>query len=217
MTADLFDTVSDASSRRIEIVPGAVLLRRFAEDSGAALLAAVRAIVERAPFRHMTTPGGYRMSMAITNCGALGWVSERSGYRYAALDPASGAPWPPLPPVFIDCAMRAAQQAGFESFAPDTCLINCYAPGARLSLHQDKNERDFNAPIVSVSLGLPATFLFGGAQRKQRVRRFLLQHGDVVVWGGPARLAYHGVAPLDDGEHPELGRRRINLTFRMAG
>ncbi|HSB97474.1 MAG TPA: DNA oxidative demethylase AlkB, partial [Spongiibacteraceae bacterium] len=196
VTADLFDATTDAGAQRIEFAPGATLLRGFAAADAAALLSAVQVVVGRAPFRHMVTPGGYRMSMAITNCGAVGWVSDRSGYRYAALDPLSGEAWPTLPELFAASATAAARQAGFDNYCPDTCLINCYEPGARLSLHQDKNEKDFAAPIVSVSLGLPALFLFGGAQRKYRVQRLPLLHGDVVVWGGPARLAYHGVAAL---------------------
>ena len=164
----------------------------------------------------MITPGGYRMSVAMTNCGQAGWVTDRSGYRYDAIDPNSGRAWPALPEVFMDVAKRAATRAGFENFSPDACLINCYEPGARLSLHQDKNERDAAAPIVSVSLGLPAVFLFGGAQRQDRTRRYRLEHSDVAVWGGPARFTFHGIAPLADGYHPLLGRKRINLTFRKA-
>jgi DNA oxidative demethylase len=216
LTRDLFDESADSGAQQIEFAPGATLLRGFAAVDSAELLSTVLAIVERAPFRHMITPGGYRMSMAISNCGAVGWVSDRSGYRYAALDPQSGNIWPPMPPLFFALAVRAARRAGFDNYRPDSCLINCYEPGARLSLHQDKNEKDFSAPIVSVSLGLPAIFLFGGAQRSQRAQRLPLQHGDVVVWGGPTRLAYHGVAPLAAGEHPLVGARRINLTFRCA-
>ena len=157
------------------------------------------------------------MSVAMTNCGALGWVSDPSGYRYAAADPESGRAWPPLPKSFRDLAMGAAARSGFANFLPDACLVNRYEPGARLTLHQDKNERDFAAPIVSVSLGLPAVFLFGGATRRQRPMRVPLVHGDVVVWGGPDRLRYHGVLALKDGHHPQLGNHRINLTFRRAG
>lgn len=214
VTDDLFDDF--AEQRRLQIAPGAMLLRGFAGPEATALLAAVQDIVAQAPFRHMTTPSGYRMSMAVTSCGAVGWVSERSGYRYAAHDPEGGAPWPPLPPLFMALARQAAQAAGFPGFDPDSCLINRYAPGAKLSLHQDQDEHDFSAPIVSVSLGLPAQFLFGAVARKARVQRLPLRHGDVVVWGGPARLAYHGVAPLDDGQHEATGRCRINLTFRKA-
>jgi DNA oxidative demethylase len=156
------------------------------------------------------------MSVAMTNCGCYGWVSDASGYRYDAIDPESGKPWPAMPAPFRKLAEDAAAEAGFPGFAPDACLINRYQPGARLSLHQDRDERHLGAPIVSVSLGLPATFLFGGLKRSDPTRRYRLEHGDVVVWGGPARLAFHGVAPLAEGEHGLLGRQRINLTFRRA-
>lgn len=201
---------------RETLAPGAALLRGFAREGDAVLLQAIETVTAQAPFRHLVTPGGYTMSVGMSNCGALGWVSDRSGYRYDPLDPFSGQPWPAMPACFTDLARRAAAQAGFEGFRPDACLINSYEPGARLSLHQDKDEKDFSAPIVSVSLGLPAVFLFGTTRRSDKPQRHRLVHGDVVVWGGPARLAYHGVAPLADGEHPVLGRRRINLTFRRA-
>jgi alkylated DNA repair protein (DNA oxidative demethylase) len=194
---------------------GAVLLRGFARDP--AILAAVRAVQAEAPPRRMTTPGGYTMSVAMTSCGALGWVTDRAGYRYDAIDPERGRPWPAMPPVLRSLAAEAAAAAGFNAFAPDSCLINLYEPGARLSLHQDRNERDFSQPIVSVSLGLPATFLLGGLSRNDPTQAIPLEHGDVVVFGGPARLAFHGVKPLKDGDHPQLGDRRINLTFRRAG
>jgi alkylated DNA repair protein (DNA oxidative demethylase) len=180
------------------------------------LLEAVEEISGRAPFRCMTTPGGYRMSVAMTNCGAAGWITDRSGYRYEAADVLTGQPWPAIPEVFQELATSAAAHAGFAKYAPDACLINRYEPSARMSLHQDKDERDLEAPIVSVSLGLPAVFLFGGLRRGDRPTRIPLEHGDVVVWGGPARLRYHGVMPLQDGEHPMFGRRRVNLTFRKA-
>jgi len=156
------------------------------------------------------------MSVAMTSCGAAGWVTDRSGYRYDAFDPDTGRRWPPMPAAFLDLASSAATDAGFAAFEPDSCLINRYEPGARLSLHQDRNERDLGAPIVSVSLGLPAVFLFGAARRTDRPRRVPLESGDVAVWGGPSRLAFHGVAPLADGHHPLTGRHRINLTFRRA-
>lgn len=212
MTSDLFE----ADLRDVPIAPGAVVLGGFARPFEGALVAALQRVVDVAPFRHMLTPGGRRMSVAMTNCGAVGWVSDRSGYRYDARDPESGAHWPPMPDVFRDLAAQAAQRAGFGGFAPDACLINRYEPGARLSLHQDKDERDFEAPIVSVSLGLPAVFLFGGMRRADTPRRLSLTHGDVVVWGGPSRLRYHGVLPLEDGHHPLIGGYRINLTFRKA-
>jgi len=189
---------------------GAVLLRGFARPVETELIADLRAIVAQAPFRHMVTPGGHQMSVAMTNCGRIGWVTDRTGYRYDANDPEAAKPWPAMPASFRDLAARAAVQAGFAAFAPDACLVN------RMSLHQDKDELDFAAPIVSVSLGLPATFLFGGLQRSDKPLRFRLEHGDIAVWGGPARLAFHGVAALADGEHAVMGPQRINLTFRKA-
>ena len=209
------DLFWDAPSR-FPLGDGAVLLGGFARPAEAALLRALAAVADAAPFRHMVTPGGHRMSVAMTNCGTVGWVTDRTGYRYNRTDPESGLPWPEMPGVFVDLAAEAAAHAGFAGFTPDACLINRYEPGARLSLHQDKDERWFAAPIVSVSLGLPAAFLFGGARRSDPPRRVALRHGDVAVWGGPSRLAYHGVAPLAEGEHPVLGRHRINLTFRRA-
>jgi DNA oxidative demethylase len=192
------------------------LLRAFALDVEDELLAALGLILAEAPFRRMITPGGFRMSVAMTNCGVVGWVANPSGYFYSPVDPASGRPWPAMPVAFARLSVRAAARAGFRAFAPDACLINRYDPGSRLSLHQDKDERDVAAPIVSVSLGLPATFLFGGLTRKDPQQRLYLVHGDVVVWGGLARLAFHGVAPLKQGRHPRLGGHRLNLTFRKA-
>jgi DNA oxidative demethylase len=181
-----------------------------------ALLADIQAIALAAPFRHMLTPGGQRMSVAMTNCGEVGWITDRKGYRYEPLDPQTGRRWPPLPEELAQLAAGAAAEAGFAPFRPDACLINRYLPGARMSLHQDRDERDFSAPIVSVSLGLGATFLFGGLQRSERARRLPLAHGDVLVWGGAQRLAYHGIAPVTDGYHPLIGRMRLNLTLRKA-
>ena len=206
----------DTRPTQERITDGAYLLRGFALDNVSALLAEIEQIETAAAFRHLETPGGFRMSVAMTNSGSVGWVSDRHGYRYTLHDPLSGQPWPPMPAVFSALAERAARAAGFDGFKPDACLINRYVPGARLTLHQDKDENDFKAPIVSVSLGLPAAFLFGGNARKDKQRRIPLEHGDVVVWGGPARLYHHGVAPLKDGHHPVLGRQRINLTFRRA-
>ena len=198
------------------IASGAALLRGFACDEAEALVRTAEQVIAAAPLRHLITPGGRVMSVGMTNCGALGWVSERSGYRYDRTDPLSGQPWPPMPGCFADIAARAAAEAGFDDFKPNACLVNRYEPGARLSLHQDRDEGDMSAPIVSVSLGLPAVFLFGGLQRSDRTARYRLAHGDVAVWGGAARLAFHGIAPLADGDHPRLGRQRINLTFRRA-
>ncbi|MEO6353181.1 MAG: DNA oxidative demethylase AlkB [Oxalobacteraceae bacterium] len=213
---NLFEDTAPGLSWREALCPGAVVLRGFALEHQANILLALNGITAQAPFRHMVTPGGFRMSVAMTNCGACGWVSDRAGYRYDALDPDSDQPWPRMPEVFLALAQQAAASAGFQNFAPDACLINRYQPGARLSLHQDKNERDFGQPIVSVSLGIPATFLFGGTRRDDKPMRVLLTHGDVVVWGGSARLRYHGVSPLKAGCHTLLGEQRINLTFRKA-
>ena len=216
LTADLFEAVPDVLPSREAMAEGAVLLRGFAKDFENELIPALREIVAQAPFRRMFTPGGHQMSVAMTNCGSAGWVTDPSGYRYDGIDPDSGKPWPAMPPAFRELAAQAAVAGSFENFAPDACLINRYAPGARMSLHQDKDELDFAAPIVSVSLGLPAIFLFGGAKRADKPNRYRLEHGDVVVWGGPSRLLFHGVAPLADGEHALMGRQRINLTFRKT-
>lgn len=211
-SVDLFE-----GERRIEeLAPGAKLLRGFATSEAPRLLAAVTGVLAQAPLRHLVTPGGWRMSVAMSNCGRVGWVSDRTGYRYDPLDPLSGERWPDMPPDFTDIAARAAGAAGFPGFRPDACLINRYAPGARLSLHQDRDENDREAPIVSISLGLPAIFLWGGDQRADKPRRLRLLHGDVVVWGGPARFVYHGVAPMADGYHPLTGKARLNLTFRKV-
>src|SRR6202521_5459 len=190
---DLFCKAESILPPREVIAEGAMLLRGKALPFETDVLAALQAITTQAPFRHMTTPGGFVMSVAMTNCGAAGWVTDRSGYRYDALDPENGEPWPAMPVSFLDLAVAAATEAGYPDFVPDACLINRYEPGARLSLHQDKNERDFANPIVSVSLGLPATFQFGGLKRNDGQRRIPLFHGDVVVWGGPARMIYHGI------------------------
>jgi DNA oxidative demethylase len=198
------------------LLPGFTLLRGFCLDQAASLLRAVDDITAHSPFRHMVVPGGHTMSVAMTNCGVLGWVSDRSGYRYDPLDPITGNPWPPMPAAFQRLATSAAATAGFSDFAPNGCLINRYTPGARLSLHQDKNEQDFTQPIVSVSLGLPATFLLGTLSRSDTPRRIRVEHGDIAVWGGPARLIYHGVTTLRKGIHPLTGSSRINLTFRRV-
>jgi alkylated DNA repair protein (DNA oxidative demethylase) len=216
MTADLFDGLDEVRSGREVIGEGAMLLRGFARPIQHDLLSAIEGIVARASFRHLVTPGGHTMSVAMTNCGSLGWVSDRTGYRYDENDPDSGKPWPEMPPILREIAGQAAAQVGFPGFRPESCLVNRYEPGAKLSLHQDRDEKNYDAPIVSVSLGLSAVFLWGGLKRADRTTRYRLEHGDVVVWGGPSRLVFHGVAPLAAGEHALLGRRRINLTFRKA-
>ena len=215
MTLDLF--AADAPPLEDELLDdGAVVLRGFALERAARLQDEVSRVAAAAPFRHLVTPGGFRMSVAMTNCGALGWVSDRRGYRYDAIDPESGRPWPALPDAMRALAHDAAARAGYPSFAPDACLVNRYAAGARLSMHQDRDEQDLRAPIVSVSLGLPAVFLWGGDERGDKARPVALNHGDVVVWGGASRLRFHGVRPLKDGEHPFAGGHRVNLTFRKV-
>jgi alkylated DNA repair protein (DNA oxidative demethylase) len=226
---DLFenDLFGSLNEQQVHIADGAMLLRNFVQQNKnglldeATLLADLNGILENSPLRHMTTPAGFTMSVAMTNCGALGWVSDKKGYRYAALDPITGLPWQPMPNSFMALANAAAAQAGYANFVPDACLINQYQPATRMGLHQDKDEQDFNQPIVSVSLGVPATFLFGGAKRSDKPIKILLQHGDVIVWGGKTRLNYHGVMPLQaaniqTNDHAALGACRINLTFRKA-
>lgn len=202
---------------RDTIGPQSVVLRGFALPYTDALLQGVADVSALSPFRHMETPGGYTMSVALTNCGRLGWTTDARGYRYARIDPLSGQPWPDMPAAFLQLAEAAALEAGFPGFAPDACLVNRYEPGSRLSLHQDKDERDYDAPIVSVSLGMPAMFLFGGEARADKALRVPLFHGDVVVWGGVDRLRFHGIMPLKDLPHPRLGSQRINFTLRKAG
>src|SRR4051794_5738827 len=213
---DLFPAEA-SKAEQLELGAGVTLLRGFALKEEAAILDDLDRIIRAAPLRHMVTPGGFRMSVAMTNCGSLGWVSDRKGYRYDSTDPVSGAHWPSMPESFLRLATTAATEGGFLSFAPDACLINRYEPGAKMSLHRDQDEKDFSAPIVSVSLGLSAVFQFGGLKRSETPQRVHLIHGDVIVWGGPARLRYHGVLPLKDGSHPVLGSCRLNLTFRKAG
>jgi len=217
MNPSLFQTQPLASLPKDLLGPGTAVLAGFALAGEDALLAALKRVTEQSPFRNMVTPSGYRMSVAMSNCGELGWVTDRTGYRYDHIDPETNAPWPEMPAVFKELAAGAANEAGFAGFNPDACLINRYEPGSKLSLHQDKDERDYTQPIVSVSLGLPATFLFGGLKRTDMVQRIQVIHGDVLVWGGSARLRYHGIAPLRDGMHSQLGALRYNLTFRKAG
>jgi len=203
--------------RRVELGARATLLRGLARKRAPELIAAIDAVAAVSPFRRMVTPGGFEMSVAMTNCGEAGWITDRSGYRYDAIDPLTGRAWPTLPRTLMSLAVEAAAAASFGGFRPDACLVNRYVPGARLSLHQDRNERDFDQPIVSVSLGLPAIFLWGGMTRSEAVQRIPLIHGDVVVWGGrPDRLRFHGVNALAAGEHELTGACRFNLTFRRA-
>jgi DNA oxidative demethylase len=212
----LFNQVEQPKpNEKQHLAPGAVVLRGFALADAPQLIEAIHAITAKSPFRFMATRGGV-MSVGMTNCGTAGWVSDKKGYRYDPIDPETGQPWPSMPQSFLELAIRAAKEGGYQAFVPDACLINRYAPGARMGLHQDRNEIDYTQPIVSVSLGLPAVFLFGGEDRSERPQKVPLENGDVVVWGGPTRLHFHGVAPLAPGIHPLTGECRINLTFRKA-
>jgi len=212
----MLDLFSDEAPWQEPLAEGAVILRRRARDDAPALLAAIETVAAQHPFTHRITPGGYRMSVAMTNCGDVGWFSDARGYRYSEQDVSNGQRWPAMPPLFRQLAQQCAQEAGFSHFTPDACLINRYTPGAKMSLHQDKDERDLRQPIVSVSLGLPAIFQFGGFARGDATRRVLLEHGDIVVWGGQSRLRYHCILPLKPGVHPAAGAVRYNLTFRRA-
>lgn len=214
-TLDLFQ--SPTPGQRDSIGRRAFVLRGFALPYVDDLVPALADIAASSPFRNMVTPGGFTMSVALTNCGPMGWTTDRHGYRYTAVDPESGKPWPAMPDAFAALAREAAAAAGFRNFDPDACLVNRYVPGSRLSLHQDRNERDLAAPIVSVSFGMSAIFLFGGHARSDKVVKIPLHHGDVAVWGGEDRLRYHGVMPLKDTPHPLLGSQRVNFTFRKAG
>lgn len=220
MTPSTFDLFADAESeqlpRREQIGEQSCVLRGFALPWLDRLLPALEAVLAAAPLRQMVTPGGFIMSAAMSSCGTWGWTTDRSGYRYTRNDPQTDAPWPAMPAVLLALAQAAAREAGFADFVPDSCLINRYVPGAKMSLHQDKDEASYAAPIVSVSLGLPAMFLFGGFERSDKSQRVPLLHGDIVVWGGVDRLRYHGVLPIKDGQHPRIGEQRINFTFRTA-
>ncbi|WP_434589080.1 DNA oxidative demethylase AlkB [Pseudomonas sp. R4-83] len=217
-TFDLFADHEPVQQARAEqIGEQAWVLRGFALPQVDRLLPELDTVLAAAPLRHMVTPGGFSMSVGTSSCGRLGWITDRRGYRYSSVDPFSGLAWPALPAGFTDLAHTAAEQAGFADFAADSCLINQYVPGAKMSLHQDKDEKAYAAPIVSLSLGLPAMFLFGGFQRSDKCQRIPLLHGDMVIWGGVDRLRFHGVLPIKPGYHPRLGERRINLTFRVAG
>jgi len=218
MTLDLFADADLQQPERFEAIGAqSCVLRGFALPWVERLLPALAEVLVQAPFRQMVTPGGFTMSASLSSCGELGWTTDRNGYRYTRVDPQSGRPWPDMPEVFRQLAVEAAEAAGFAHFSPDACLINRYLPGAKMSLHQDRNERDFSSPVVSVSLGLPAIFLFGGHERSDKTQRIPLFHGDIVVWGGVDRLRFHGVLPIKDGHHPQLGAERLNFTLRSAG
>ncbi|WP_432697140.1 DNA oxidative demethylase AlkB [Marinobacterium sp. YM272] len=212
MTGDLFGSLN-----RIDIETDAVLIKAYAAAHTDWVLTELRGILRQAPLRSMRVPGGHSMSVRTSSCGEYGWVTDETGYRYVRQDPVTGLPWPAMPKSMLELAQRGALDTGFAGFAPDSCLINCYRPGARMGLHQDRDECDFSQPILSLSFGLPATFLFGGQRRRDPVKRFPLEHGDLLVWGGVSRMVYHGVAPLARATHPQLGELRLNLTFRRAG
>jgi alkylated DNA repair protein (DNA oxidative demethylase) len=195
---------------------GVVIFRGAAEPVAVTLLGRINEVISVSPLRTVMTPMGKPMSVEMTNCGSYGWVSDRTGYRYETVDPLTSRPWPSMSPEFRECAVDMARRAGYADFDPDVCLINRYATGSTMGLHQDRDEQDFSQPIVSVSLGLPITFKFGGLRRTDRTRSVKLEHGDVVVFGGPARLAFHGVGTLRRGEHPLTSSYRFNLTFRVA-
>ena len=215
---DLFAEQELQQPARVErIGEQALVLRGFALPRVKELLAALDSVLLQSPLRQMHTPGGFTMSARLSSCGDLGWTTDRHGYRYSPLDPLSSRPWPAMPVAFLALAEAAASAAGFSGFVPDACLINAYAPGAKMSLHQDKNERSCTAPIVSISLGLPAIFQFGGFERSDPTRRVSLFHGDIVVWGGVDRMRFHGVMPIKPGHHSLLGEQRINITLRQAG
>ena len=216
MNYDLFDFDTYKTPWIENITTDAVVLRHYAIDDAKQMLAAIGAVTQQAPFRHMQTAGGYTMSAALSSCGSVGWMSDHAGYRYSEIDPQTNKPWPQMPTVLYEFAQRAAAAAGYDHYQPDACLINRYAIGAKMSLHQDRNEQDFTAPIVSVSLGLPATFLFGGLQRSDKTIKVPLAHGDVVVWGGESRQNFHGINTVKAGYHSLVGEQRINITFRVA-
>lgn len=215
--ADLFSTSNQASSDVEVLDSGVMLLQGFVLNQADTLKTEIDMIATQSPYRQLITPGGLKMSVTTTSCGELGWHSDEYGYRYVREDPLTDRPWPAMPDTFLEIAHRAAQLCGFQNFKPDACLINRYLSGNKMSLHQDKNERDFSAPIVSISLGLPAIFQFGGLNRSDPVAKLKLHHGDVLVWGGASRLRFHGVLPLGQGTHSVWGNQRINLTFRRAG
>ena len=216
MNYDLFDNINSTETWTEHICEDAVVLRQYASNQAAELLSAINLVTTQTPFRHMQTPGGHTMSVSLSSCGTFGWVSDHAGYRYSKINPETAEKWPAMPTALYEFAQQAAAEAGYANYQPDSCLINCYAIGSKMSLHQDKNERDFSQPIISVSLGLPATFLFGGLQRSDKTIKVPLSHGDVVVWGGQSRRNFHGINTIKAGYHPLTGEQRINITFRVA-
>ena len=225
---DLFenDLFGSPVEQQVHIAEGAMLLRQFVQQNKNALLdettvlADLNCILENSPLRKMTTASGFTMSVAMTNCGKLGWVSGSNGYMYSSIDPETAQPWPAMPPALLEAATRIARQAGYPGFLPDACLINRYLAGAQMGLHQDRDEKDFSQPIVSLSIGLSARFIIGGldsaAGRNAHTQSVVLKHGDAIVFGAAARLMFHGVLSLKPGHHPLVGNSRINLTFRVA-
>ncbi len=211
---DIYAPDFDALS--IQISPDAVLFKAALKPVASSLLEEIRTISGANPFRQRKTPGGQLMSAAMTNCGAWGWVTDADGYRYSDIEPETGRTWLPIPAVWIQWVNLFCQRAGLGTFNPDACLINRYAPGAGMGLHQDKDEKDLAIPIVSFSLGAPVLFRWGGLNRQEPVSEFLLEHGDVLVWGGADRMRFHGVKKLRRYQHPLTGHYRYNLTFRQS-
>ena len=193
-----------------ELYPGAVLMRGLALPQDREFFAAMESIIAAAPLHHAVTPGGLPMGVMVTDCGD----SRAFANRWDAANTPGKQPWPRMPRVLYDFAIRCANRSGFPLFRPDACHINRYHAGIKLGLHQDRHEIDLNQPIVSISLGLECIFLLGGLQRTDKARHILLEHGDVIVWGGPSRMRFHGVQPLKPGSHPLTGPYRYNLTFR---
>ena len=217
MMDDLFQDQPPDLPERQALGPESWLLRHTLQTTACHLMADIHTLTATHPFQHMVTRGGHTMSVATSSYGSYGWVSDaQKGYRYASSNIETGQPWPPIPAHWLALATALAEKAGFNGFHPDSALINRYAVGARMGLHQDRDEATLAWPIVSLSLGLPARFMFGGKQRQAPVKDFTLLHGDVVVWGGADRLRFHGIRPLKAGHHSLTGPYRYNITFRRV-
>ncbi|THJ30850.1 DNA oxidative demethylase AlkB [Lampropedia aestuarii] len=216
MTAS-FDLFADSpEEQRVALGPQAVVLRQKASPLAAELVARIEDVLQHSPLYQMATPGGKPLSVRTTSCGTHGWSSDPTGYSYVRHHPLTDQAWPEIPAAWSALATEAAQEAGFAQFAPDTCLINQYGLDSKMALHQDRSEQDLRQPVVSISLGMSALFLWGGMQRSDKPAHVLLHHGDMVVWGGVDRLRFHGIKHLTGAPHPQLGAMRYNLTLRRA-